>query len=241
MDLLGWGLIAVTADLTSLMNPSLTMDHVRLIITRWGLWAPAASILLMVAHTFVPFPADLLIVANGAVFGFWGGLLVSVSGAVSSACLAFAIARVLGRPAALRFVPAAALEWVDRIVAQGGSAVVLLLQILPLLPFSLLNFAFGLTPLPWTTFLWTTAVGVLPTNIVLVAVGYGVAGVRVVLPWSLAILVVLTAIIAALRFRVAQALQVPWLLSRGLPPSKRTMSAKGMNEVSRRLARPKVR
>ncbi len=200
------------AGLPWFVIPSLTMDHVRVIVTRWGLWAPAASVLLMVAHTFAPFPADLLIVTNGAVFGFWEGLLVSVGGAVASACLAFAIARVLGRPASLHFVPAAALEWVDTTVTQGWPTV-LLLRALPL-PFSLLNFAFGLTPLPWTTFLWTTAVGVLPTNIVLVAVGYGVSGARVLLPWFLAILVLLAALIAALRYRITRALNIPWPVAR---------------------------
>jgi uncharacterized membrane protein YdjX (TVP38/TMEM64 family) len=53
------------------------IPHLRTAIVAWGAWAPVASILLMVIHTVVPFPAELLTAANGAVFGFWGGLIVS--------------------------------------------------------------------------------------------------------------------------------------------------------------------
>jgi cysteine desulfurase family protein (TIGR01976 family) len=56
--------------------------------------------------TFLPFPADPLILANGAVFGLWEGMLVSVAGAVLSGCVAFGLGRLLGRPAALRIVRA---------------------------------------------------------------------------------------------------------------------------------------
>ena len=68
--------------------------------------APAASILMTIINTFLPFPTDLMIVANGAVFGFWNGLLVSIVGAMASACLAFGLARRVGQKAARRLVPA---------------------------------------------------------------------------------------------------------------------------------------
>src|SRR5271166_2898543 len=92
---------------------TVTWDHVQTAVARAGLWAPVTSILITVINTFLPFPTDLMIVANGAVFGFWNGLLVSMIGAMASACLAFGIARVVGREAARRFVPARGLVWVD--------------------------------------------------------------------------------------------------------------------------------
>ena len=42
-----------------------------------GPWAAAASVLIMVADTFLPIPGGSVGVANGAIFEVWGGLAVS--------------------------------------------------------------------------------------------------------------------------------------------------------------------
>lgn len=162
--------------------------HLRSLMVRWGAWAPVASVVLMVAHTFVPFPADLLLVANGAVFGFWGGLGVSLIGSILSACLAFGIARTLGRPLALRLVREDVARRMEDAMAREGWKVALLVRLVPILPFTVVNMTFGLTSMRWTTFLWTTAVGILPTNVVMVALGYGIGDARGVLPWAMAAL-----------------------------------------------------
>jgi uncharacterized membrane protein YdjX (TVP38/TMEM64 family) len=192
---------------------SVTIDHVRTAVAQWGPWAPVTSILITVLNTFLPFPTDLIIVANGAVFGFWNGLLVSVIGAMASACLAFGIARLAGREAARRLVPASGLAWVDRTVTQGGWRAVLLIQFIPLLPYSLLNFALGLTSVPWATFLWVTVLSILPTDIVLVALGHGVAKARTVLYWTIAALILLTSLTIWLRRRLARVLKIPTKLA----------------------------
>lgn len=104
---------------------------------------------------------------------------------MAGAALAFGIARALGRPAAARIVPQAMLEWADAGVARGGWMVALAVRFIPLFPFSLINFAFGLTRLSWTIFLWTT-------------------GVQTVLPWALLVLIGLTALGMAFRHRLAR-------------------------------------
>jgi len=192
---------------------SVTIDHVRTAVAQWGPWAPVTSILITVINTFLPFPTDLMIVANGVVFGFWNGLLVSVIGAMASACLAFGIARLVGREAARRLVPANGLAWVDRTVTQGGWRAVLLIQFIPLLPYSLLNFALGLTLVSWVTFLWVTVVSILPQDIVLVALGHGVAEARAVLYWTIAALIVLTSFTIWFRRRLARVLKIPTRLA----------------------------
>ncbi len=220
-----WGPAPALVDLAWLHAlsawSSLTIDHVRRAVAQWGLWAPVTSILITVMNTFLPFPTDPIIVANGAVFGFWKGLLVSVIGAMASACLAFGIARLAGRAVALRVVPASALTWVDHAVTQGGWGAVLLLQFIPLLPYSLLNFALGLTSLRWATFLWVTVLSILPTDIVLVALGYSVAETRIVLYWTIAALIALTILTIWLRYRLARLLKIPTKLPR--TPVSRTI------------------
>jgi len=175
------------------LSSGLTGDGLRSYVAHWGPWAPALSVLVMVLQTFLPFPADPLIIANGAVFGVWEGAAVSVGGAVLSGCVAFGLGRRLGRRAALRVVPASVIEWVDGMARDGRWVPVLALQFLPAVPFSILNFLLGLTPVSWATFLWTLAVSILPADVILVTLGRGIAEGQSAVYWSLGALVLLAA------------------------------------------------
>jgi len=150
-------------------------------------------VLLMVIHTIVPCPAELLTAANGLLFGLWGGLLVSWIGAMVGACVGFGLARVLGRAAIERIVPARALAPVDALIGRAGWETALVVRLVPVISFNLINFALGFTRLPWRTFLWTTAAGILPVEVAVVATGYGAGHELRVLPWALATLALLTA------------------------------------------------
>jgi uncharacterized membrane protein YdjX (TVP38/TMEM64 family) len=207
----GWWLAAGAVAVTSFMfSPGLRglivagsrqvdASHLRAVIVAWGPWAPAASVALMLIHTVLPFPAELLTAANGAVFGFWGGLLVSWLGAMAGACVGFAIARAVGRSAIDRFVPQRSLAQVDALMVDAGWEIALVVRLIPIISFNVINFALGLTRLSWPTFLWTTAVGILPVEIVVVAVGYGAGRQTQALPWALLALALLTAAGLAVR------------------------------------------
>ncbi|HLW59602.1 MAG TPA: VTT domain-containing protein [bacterium] len=191
------------------ISSGLTVDRFRQIIAPWGPWAAGASILIMVVQTFLPLPADLLIMANGAAFGIWEGLVVSIIGAVLSGCVAFGLGRILGRGVALRIMPASLVDWVGDIAAHGAWMAVLLLQFIPLIPFSLLNFLLGLTRLSWMTFLWTLAASILPADVILVMLGRGVGEGHSAVPWALAALGLLTIASVTLRSRLARVWQAP--------------------------------
>jgi uncharacterized membrane protein YdjX (TVP38/TMEM64 family) len=140
-------------------------------IKSWGNWAVAASIGLMVAHSLVPFPAELVTFANGMLFGPVWGVAITWTGAMLGAALAFALARWCGRP----FVDALMNERhraaVDRWARRQGIGVLLLSRLMPLISFNVVNYAAGLAPVSWWTFLWTTGVGILPITTLLVATG----------------------------------------------------------------------
>lgn len=178
------------------------LGQARDLIGRWGPWAPGASVLLMIVHTIVPFPAEILIAANGVLFGFWIGLAVSWVGAMASACLPFAVARALGRGGTARIIPRRTLAWMDALVTRGDWTVALVVRFIPLFPFSLFNFALGRTPLTWRTFLWTTGVGVLPAIAAAVAAGYGATGAPNLLPWALSAWLSLAALGMIFRHRL---------------------------------------
>jgi uncharacterized membrane protein YdjX (TVP38/TMEM64 family) len=148
---------------------SLTSADVRRFAAAWGPWAAHGSIALMVLHTVLPLPAEMIAVANGALFGWAGGTAVTWTGAMLGAALSFGIARRLGRPALRRF----ASERYRRAIEawEGRPAYLLMVRLIPVISFNLINYAAGMTGVGWWRFLWTTGLGILPITVASVVLG----------------------------------------------------------------------
>jgi len=58
----------------------------------------------MIVHSFVPFPAEFVALANGMVYGPLWGTVITWVGAMLGASIAFWLARRLGRPFVERMV-----------------------------------------------------------------------------------------------------------------------------------------
>jgi uncharacterized membrane protein YdjX (TVP38/TMEM64 family) len=165
---LGWAALrAHGIGLDALLG--LTAADVESFARAWGGWSAAAAILLMVLHSFVPLPAEVIALANGMMFGPVWGVAVTWVGAMLGALLAFALARRLGRPAVRRLVPER--HWRAIEGWQGRPATLLLLRLIPVISFNIINYAAGLAGVGWWSFAWTTALGILPLTIVSVVLG----------------------------------------------------------------------
>jgi uncharacterized membrane protein YdjX (TVP38/TMEM64 family) len=143
-------------------------------IMSWGVWGVACSILLMVLHSFIPFPAELVAMANGMLYGPIWGTMITWTGAMLGAYLAFALARWLGRPFVLSILTQRHHATMDRWVTRQGAGALLLSRFVPVISFNLINYAAGLTAISWWTFTWTTGIGILPLTILMVLVGDGI-------------------------------------------------------------------
>jgi uncharacterized membrane protein YdjX (TVP38/TMEM64 family) len=140
-------------------------------IRSWGMWGVFGSIGLMMAHSFVPFPAELLACANGMVYGPVWGTVITWTGAMLGAAIAFGLARKLGRPFVEHMVAKRDWEVLDDWAAKNGWQVVLIGRFIPVIAFNLINYAAGLTRLTWWQFIWTTGVGILPLTVLMVVMG----------------------------------------------------------------------
>jgi uncharacterized membrane protein YdjX (TVP38/TMEM64 family) len=150
------------------IGPGETVNDMVTLIRSWGAWAVLGSIGLMVAHSFLPFPAEIIACANGMVFGpVWGAVITWV-GAMLGASAAFGVVRLLGRP------------FLERILSPGRRAQMAVwsreyggrtLLNSRLIAFNLINYAAALTNISWWTFLWATGIGILPLTILLAIMG----------------------------------------------------------------------
>ncbi len=140
-------------------------------ILSWGSWGIAGSIGLMVLHSFVPFPAEFLALANGMLYGPVWGIAITWTGAMLGAFAAFGLARWLGRPFVARMVARRHWQVLDDWVARQGAGMVLIARFIPVIAFNLINYAAGLTRMSWWTFAWTTGIGILPMTALMVIMG----------------------------------------------------------------------
>lgn len=91
-------------------------------------------------------PASLLTLAAGAIFGLVWGTIYTLIGASVGAILCFLIARYAARGLVeRRLADNARFAAIDRAVGADGLKIVTLLRLSPVFPFSLLNYALGLT------------------------------------------------------------------------------------------------
>lgn len=136
-----------------------------------GNWGVAVSIGLMTVHSFVPFPAEFLAIANGLVYGTIFGTLITWIGAMLGAQAAFWTARSFGRSIVEGHVRADRRARIDRWIAKHGTFALLTMRMMPVIAFNLINYAAGLARVSWWTFTWTTAIGILPLTFLIVAAG----------------------------------------------------------------------
>ena len=119
-------------------------QDLRTLIASAGLWAPLASIALMIVHSFVPFPAELLAIANGTVFGLATGLFLTWFGAMCGAWLAFALARWAGDKWVKRLIGEARWQTMTDWINARGTSGLLAARLIPVISFNLVNYAAGL-------------------------------------------------------------------------------------------------
>jgi len=162
---------AAGGDFTTILPFELSADDVAAKIRSWGTLGVLGSLLLMVAHSFVPFPAELVAIANGMVFGVIMGTAITWSGGMLGATLAFTLARWLGRPFVHAMLADQQAVAIDHWTAQQGAGILLISRFLPVVSFNVINYAAGLTSVSWWTFLWTTGLGILPLTFLMVVTG----------------------------------------------------------------------
>ncbi|WP_370247195.1 TVP38/TMEM64 family protein [Nocardioides sp.] len=118
----------------------------------------------------LPVPASVLTLAAGALYGVAGGAVVAWAGALLGALGGFALGRRVGRGPVDRLL-GGRLQEADRVLGEHGLTAVLLLRLVPLFPFTPLNYACGLLSLRARDYLLGTALGIVPGALAYAALG----------------------------------------------------------------------
>ena len=167
---IGLGLILGTPDIAAIRSR----------VDSAGVWGPALFFALYAGLALIPVPKAVLTAAGGALFGLWAGAALSLSGALVGAVMSFGVGRLLGREAVDRLIRGR-LARVDALLADHGLSAVLIVRLVPLVPYLAINYASGLSGVKFRHYVLGSALGMVPGSLAYAALGaYGTN------PWGLA-------------------------------------------------------
>lgn len=108
-------------------------------------------------------PGSVLVLVGGMVFGPWLGTLLSLVAATLASAASFLLARALGRTLLLNYVGhTATFQAIERGIARNGIDFLILTRLIPLFPYNIQNYAYGLTAIPFWSYTLISALTTLP-------------------------------------------------------------------------------
>ena len=168
-------LFALLAVLCIYLSTHITPGQLQAAISRWGSLAPLAYIL---SFTLLPaffFPVAVLALAGGLLFGLFWGSVYTFIGAILNCTLMFLLARYAGREKVEALIQKKLSPvWQQRLQnlnSSGGFALLVILRLIPAVPYNLINYAFGLTAMPWRTYIIGSAIGIIPGTLAFINIG----------------------------------------------------------------------
>ena len=152
------------------LSGSISASRVRSWVDGFGAAGPLVFIAVSATLTVVLFPGPVLAAASGLLFGTALGTPVSIASATLGAALAFSLSRWWAHDAVVALAGrrvVALRAWVGR----RGFLTVLYARIAPGVPYTLVNYAAGMTPIALRSFVAATAIGVAPRAFAYTALG----------------------------------------------------------------------
>ncbi|MBA4417817.1 MAG: hypothetical protein C0392_07895 [Syntrophus sp. (in: bacteria)] len=162
--LLFLGAIIVTVKTTGISR-YFEEQTLRAWIGSYGALAPIVYMLIYAVAPALFLPGLPITVVGGILFGPFWGVVYAIIGATAGACVAFLVSRYLAREWVERRLKSPRWRRLDQGVEKHGWKVVAFTRLIPLFPFNLLNYAFGLTRIGFLRYAVTTFFCMLPACI----------------------------------------------------------------------------
>ncbi|KYK21801.1 hypothetical protein AYK25_07890 [Thermoplasmatales archaeon SM1-50] len=198
-------------------------------IASFGLWGPIVFFIIYLGAVIATIPGTIFGFIAGALFGSAVGvILISISSTVG-ASITFLIARYLARDAVARWLSKnKTMRKLDQLTEEQGIILVGLTRLIPLFPFTLLNYGFGLTKVSFKTYVFWSWLCMLPGTIIVVvgtdALTQGLTQGRV--PWELLIVLIITVFVLGV---------LTWYARRHFKEKKVKITRETINDIEKKL------
>jgi uncharacterized membrane protein YdjX (TVP38/TMEM64 family) len=147
------------------LDQYLEKERLRHFVAGYGVWGPIIYLIIWTVAPPLFLPGLPITLVGGVLFGpVWGVIYVSF-GATAGATVAFLVARYLARDWVAAKLQGTRLATLDDKVAREGWEIVAFTRLIPIFPFFLLNYAFGLTRVRLWHYVLATFFGMLPVTV----------------------------------------------------------------------------
>lgn len=147
------------------LDQFLDQEKLRQLIEGYGALGPVVFMALYALSPSLFLPGLPFTIAAGILFGPVWGVVYAISGATMGATIAFLIGRYAGREWVKGKLRGPRWQQLDQEVERHGWKVVAFTRLIPLFPYNLLNFAFGLTGIKLLHYIVASFVFMLPACI----------------------------------------------------------------------------
>ena len=170
---LSFALLAVVGSMVAAWQlgvfEMLTVDNIDR-LNAWfdglGWWAPVVFVLLWIAASVLFLPGLAITIVGGLVFGAVWGTIWTTVGANLGAVAAFLVGRYAARGMVEGMVEKnQALKKIDEGVRRQGWRMLMVTRLVPVFPFNVQNYVYGLTDIPLRTYVLVTLPCMLPATI----------------------------------------------------------------------------
>jgi len=132
-------------------------------VMSWGPWAAVCYPLLFALCNILLLPGGILAVGGGFFFGLWWGFLIVFAGNVVATAISFALSRSIARRWFQRKLSGnPTIRALGPAVERESWKIILLSQLHPLFPTSLLNYFYGLTRIRFGSYMLWASIGRIP-------------------------------------------------------------------------------
>jgi len=148
------------------LNEIVSIGSLKEFIKISGWLGPIFFLFLYIATSVILFPAALLSIAAGSIWGVMTGTILTVISAAISSIIPFFISRGLGNSFMDNlFKKNETLNVCDNFLSKNGVISVLTMRLIPLFSWDLVNYGSGLCNIKFRDYLLATALGTIPGSL----------------------------------------------------------------------------
>jgi uncharacterized membrane protein YdjX (TVP38/TMEM64 family) len=182
------GVVAAILALSYILGIGEYLAGLRDWIRTLGMLGPVVFILIYMAAVVAALPGSAVTIVAGAIFGSLLGVIVVSIASTLGASLAFLVGRYFARDATENWLAKREkFKKLDDLTEKHGAVIVALVRLVPIFPFNLVNYGFGLTKVHFWTYVFWSWVCMLPGT-VLYVVGTDAISQAIIqkkVPWTL--------------------------------------------------------
>ena len=169
------GTMLVLVGLGIYLGTVISPEALQAFLKDWGSWAPAGYIVLFAVLPVFFFPVAVLALAGGLLFGLWQGSIYTFLGAMINCTVMFFLARYVGREKIENLLQQKlSAQWREKLKnleGRTGFYLLIILRLIPAVPYNLINYAFGLSAMPWRRYILASAIGIIPGTLAFINIG----------------------------------------------------------------------